>query len=111
MRYEKGHKDATRKHILDVASRRFRKDGIAASGLARIMKDAGLTNGAFYAHFSSKAALAEEVLITSLENFNNKFVTQHGKNSSGLQEFSRVYFVSVDCGPSRQRIFLSACSL
>lgn len=91
MRYEKGHKDATRKHILDVASRRFRKDGIAASGLACIMKDAGLTNGAFYAHFSSKAALVEEVLITSLEYFNNEFVAHLGENGSRLQEFIRVY--------------------
>jgi len=91
MRYEKGHKEATRKHILDVASRRFRKDGIAATGLACIMKDAGLTNGAFYAHFPSKAALVEEVLITSLEDFNNEFVSRLGENVSQLHEFIRVY--------------------
>jgi TetR/AcrR family transcriptional regulator, transcriptional repressor for nem operon len=91
MRYEKGHKDATRKHILDVASRRFRKDGIAATGLACIMKDAGLTNGAFYAHFSSKAALVEEVVITSLENFNDEFVSRFGEKGSRLREFIRVY--------------------
>jgi TetR/AcrR family transcriptional regulator, transcriptional repressor for nem operon len=57
MRYEKGHKDTTHDHILEVAARRFRKDGIAASGLAGIMSEAGLTNGAFYAHFSSKSEM------------------------------------------------------
>ena len=56
MRYEKGRKDTTHDHILDVAARRFRKNGIAASGLAGIMSEAGLTNGAFYAHFTSREA-------------------------------------------------------
>ncbi len=62
MRYEKGHKDATHDHILEVAARRFRKDGIAASGLAGIMSEAGLTNGAFYAHFSSKSEMVEKCI-------------------------------------------------
>lgn len=60
MRYEKGHKDTTHDHILEVAARRFRKDGIAASGLAGIMSEAGLTNGAFYAHFTSKSEMIEK---------------------------------------------------
>jgi AcrR family transcriptional regulator len=62
MRYEKGHKDTTHDHILEVASRRLRKDGIAASGLAGIMSKAGLTNGAFYAHFSSKSEMVEKCI-------------------------------------------------
>jgi TetR/AcrR family transcriptional repressor of nem operon len=62
MRYEKGHKDITHDHILDVAARRFRKDGIAASGLAGIMSEAGLTNGAFYNHFSSKSEMVEKCI-------------------------------------------------
>jgi AcrR family transcriptional regulator len=47
---------------MEVASEKFREDGIAASGLAGIMSDAGLTNGAFYPHFRSKADLVREVL-------------------------------------------------
>ena len=62
MRYEKGRKDASRRHIMEVASEKFRGEGIAASGLAGIMSDAGLTNGAFYPHFRSKADLVREVL-------------------------------------------------
>ena len=54
MRYEKGHKDATRQRIIDTASRQFRENGVAAVGIAGIMSDAGLTNGAFYAHFSPR---------------------------------------------------------
>ena len=66
MRYEKGHKEATRAHIIDVASAQFREHGVAAAGLAGIMAAAGLTNGAFYAHFESKEDLVRAVLVDAL---------------------------------------------
>lgn len=66
-RYEKGHRETTRRHILDVASAQFRQNGIAAVGLAGIMAEAGLTNGAFYTHFSSKDDLVRAVLCDALE--------------------------------------------
>jgi len=72
MRASNEDKQKSRARILQAASRRFREHGIAASGLADIMKDAGLTHGGFYKHFPDKeslvrAALAEgfgEVLAT-----------------------------------------------
>jgi AcrR family transcriptional regulator len=67
MRYEKGRKDETRRRIMDVASERFRNDGIAASGLAGIMSEAGLTNGAFYPHFGSKADLVRESVAAAMD--------------------------------------------
>ncbi|MER9231160.1 TetR/AcrR family transcriptional regulator [Mesorhizobium sp. M0622] len=67
MRYEKGRKDASRSRIMEVAAERFRSDGIAASGLATIMSDAGLTNGAFYPHFQSKAELVRESVAAALD--------------------------------------------
>jgi TetR/AcrR family transcriptional repressor of nem operon len=68
MRYEKGHKDTSRQRIVEAASERFRSDGIAASGLAAIMSDAGLTNGAFYPHFKSKADLVRESLAAAMDD-------------------------------------------
>jgi AcrR family transcriptional regulator len=65
-RYEKGHKDETRQRILDVAARQFRERGVSAAGLAGIMADAGLTNGAFYVHFDSKEQLVRQVLDDAL---------------------------------------------
>ena len=67
MRYEKGRKDASRGRIMEVAANRFRRDGIAASGLASIMSDAGLTNGAFYPHFKSKAELVRQSVVAALD--------------------------------------------
>lgn len=66
MRYEKGHKDASRERIIEAASRRFRSEGVAAVGIATIMADAGLTNGAFYTHFASKEALVRETAVRAL---------------------------------------------
>jgi len=54
VRYGKEHKQATRRRIIETAGRRFKRDGIDGSGIAALMADAGLTNGAFYAHFASK---------------------------------------------------------
>ena len=67
MRYEKGRKDASRARIMEIAAERFCDDGIAASGLATIMSDAGLTNGAFYPHFQSKAQLVRESVAAAME--------------------------------------------
>ncbi|WAC28808.1 TetR/AcrR family transcriptional regulator [Ancylobacter sp. SL191] len=44
--------------ILQAASRLFRARGIDAVGVAEIMQASGLTHGAFYGHFRSKAELA-----------------------------------------------------
>jgi AcrR family transcriptional regulator len=81
MRFEKGHKENTRKRIVEVASKRFRKDGIAASGLAGIMTESGLTNGAFYAHFDSKDALVSETLSHVL---GEKFIQLEKENDGTL---------------------------
>src|SRR5260370_26244625 len=67
MRYAPEHNEATRERILDVASRLFRKHGIAAVGLAKIMAEADLTVGTFYTHFKSKEALLREALVRTLQ--------------------------------------------
>lgn len=73
MRFEKGHKAATRQHILEVASKSFRRDGVSAAGIAGIMGEAGLTNGAFYPHFASKEALVREALGSALADQQRRF--------------------------------------
>jgi TetR/AcrR family transcriptional repressor of nem operon len=88
MRYEKGHKDLTRQRIVEVASRQFREHGVAAVGIAGIMSDAGLTNGAFYAHFDSKEDLVHEVL--SHAGFRNK-LSKAAENGTGLAGAIRDY--------------------
>jgi AcrR family transcriptional regulator len=65
-RYGKEHKEATKRRIVEAAGRRFKRDGIDGSGIATLMADAGLTNGAFYAHFASKDDLVASVVEEEL---------------------------------------------
>ena len=62
MRYSEDHKARTHQLILDEAARRFRRDGVGATGLQPLMKALGLTHGGFYAHFKSKDELVEKAL-------------------------------------------------
>ncbi|HUO00738.1 MAG TPA: TetR/AcrR family transcriptional regulator [Bradyrhizobium sp.] len=90
MRYEKGHKAATRQRIIDTASRQFRENGVAAVGIAGIMSGAGLTNGAFYAHFNSKEDLVETVLGNALRRREERLRTASETNE-GLEAVIREY--------------------
>src|SRR3954462_13191970 len=76
MRYGKDHKQTTRQRILEAAGRRFKQDGIDGAGVAVVMSDAGLTNGAFYAHFASKEDLVANVLADQLRPQRQSFDAQ-----------------------------------
>lgn len=89
MRYEKGRKDVSRRRITEVAAERFRRDGIAASGLAGIMSEAGLTNGAFYPHFGSKADLVRASLGAALEEQTSQM--REALAAGGLEAVLAVY--------------------
>ncbi len=65
-RYDGEHKEQTRRRILETAGRRLKSDGIDGSGVKTLMADAGLTNGAFYAHFESKDALVAATVAEQL---------------------------------------------
>jgi TetR/AcrR family transcriptional repressor of nem operon len=53
-------KEATHERIVAVAARAIRRSGYDGTGVADIMKEAGLTHGAFYAHFASREAMLAE---------------------------------------------------
>jgi TetR/AcrR family transcriptional repressor of nem operon len=54
------------KRTRPIASKRFRKDGLAGVGIAELMKEAGLTVGGFYKHFKSRDALVAEAVGSAL---------------------------------------------
>jgi TetR/AcrR family transcriptional regulator, transcriptional repressor for nem operon len=88
-RYGKERKPATRQRIIDAAGRRFKRDGIDGSGIATLMADAGLTNGAFYAHFASKDDLVATAVADQLQRQSTAFSEQAGND--GLEQFVRTY--------------------
>lgn len=76
-------KQQTHKRMLDAASQSFRSSGYSGIGVDGIAKSAGVTSGAFYAHFGSKdgafaAALNAglDEVIEALPNLQNKAGTE-----------------------------------
>lgn len=53
-------KEASHERIVGAAARAIRRSGYNGTGVADIMKEAGLTHGAFYAHFTSREAMLAE---------------------------------------------------
>jgi TetR/AcrR family transcriptional regulator, transcriptional repressor for nem operon len=95
MRYEKGRKDETRQRIVEVASRRLRKDGIGATGIAGLMADAGLTHGGFYAHFTSKDDLVQSAIHLALRETRDRLAAAarkaHETKGDGLEAIIAHY--------------------
>src|SRR5262249_7705990 len=60
MRKSRSEAAKTRERIVTAAAAEFRQHGIAGTGLADLMKAAGLTHGGFYRHFASKDQLVAE---------------------------------------------------
>jgi TetR/AcrR family transcriptional regulator, transcriptional repressor for nem operon len=55
-----------RERILDAAAQLFRERGFEGIGVADLMKEAGLTHGGFYGHFSSKDDLIAQASAREL---------------------------------------------
>ena len=90
MRYGKDQKQATRQRIVEAAGRRFKQDGIDSAGVAAVMSDAGLTNGAFYGHFTSKEDLVTNVLADQLR-VQRQSLDAQPSDRAGLEAFIRSY--------------------
>jgi TetR/AcrR family transcriptional repressor of nem operon len=89
-RYSTDHKQATRQRIIETAGQRFKMDGIDGSGIATLMSDAGLTNGAFYAHFESKDDLVSNVIAHELQVQARRYDTL-APGRAGLEALIREY--------------------
>jgi AcrR family transcriptional regulator len=90
VRYGKEQKQATRQRIIETAGHRFKQDGIDGSGIATLMADAGLTNGAFYAHFDSKEDLVAATVAEQLRAQADSFGQQVAE-PGGMEQLVRNY--------------------
>lgn len=93
MRYTPQHKQASRERILKAAARAFRAQGFERPSVASIMKDAGLTHGAFYAHFESKDQLVAEVIRAGFDGVTERFESRFrdAKGEDWLRHWVRGY--------------------
>lgn len=89
MRYPPKETAAKHEQIVKEASRLFRERGFENVSVAEVMKAAGLTHGAFYAHFSSKEELEAAAIAygqkVSLERM------RRGNSGNSKDSFTDLY--------------------
>ena len=88
-------KEISHERIVAAAARAIRRGGFQGVGVADIMKEAGLTHGGFYAHFSSRNALLAEALEragqdTAASN-RHDFATRQSHGASPLRALVEGY--------------------
>jgi TetR/AcrR family transcriptional regulator, transcriptional repressor for nem operon len=91
MRVSKEKAAENRDALLEAASRLFRRRGIDGVGVAEIAKEAGLTHGALYAHFSSKDELAAEAFSHGFAGNMSDARAWAGDRSPSFQEYVDGY--------------------
>jgi len=84
-----------RRAIVAAATQLFRERGVEAVGLNELMKHAGFTQGGFYNHFESKAALVAEVLASAMAKMTVELTKRArapvDESTTALQRYVRYY--------------------
>jgi TetR/AcrR family transcriptional repressor of nem operon len=93
MRKSKEEAAQTRERIVSTAAAEFRRNGIVATGIADLMKAAGLTNGGFYRHFESKDHLVAEASAAALSQVSELMANAASGTSKpeGLEKMVQIY--------------------
>jgi TetR/AcrR family transcriptional repressor of nem operon len=92
MRYGPGHKEEARTKILTAAGRGFRRHGYGGIGIDGLAKEAGVTSGAFYGHFPSKAEAFKAAALAGLVELREG--VEHLRATEGgawLEKFADFY--------------------
>ena len=83
MRYPAEQTAAKHERIVKEASRLFRERGFENVTVGEVMKAAGLTHGAFYAHFGSKEKLQAAAIAYGQKVSLERLQRSNSKNSKG----------------------------
>jgi TetR/AcrR family transcriptional regulator, transcriptional repressor for nem operon len=86
-----------RQQILAAAARLFRENGIAATGVDRITRRAGLTHGGLYSQFGSKDAVAAAAILLASRSSARRLERHTGRRPAeqGLRKVVRQYLSTV----------------
>ena len=90
MRYSAKETAAKHERIVKEASRLFRERGFESVTVAEVMKAAGLTHGAFYAHFGSKQEL-QAAAVAYGQGVSTDRARAHGPTKMGRRSYADMY--------------------
>lgn len=87
-------REETRKRMVEAAGRGFRAHGYAGVGVDSLAKGAGVTSGAFYAHFGSKDAAFEAALARGLDEVLEGVTRFQSENGAAWLKAFADYYLS-----------------
>ncbi|KAB0496498.1 TetR/AcrR family transcriptional regulator [Pseudomonas vancouverensis] len=91
MKVSKEQNASNREALIAAASSLFQQQGFAATGVAQISEEAGLTQGGFYGHFKSKSLLVEAACRQSLANGRDSWYALLGSGANDLDTLVDAY--------------------
>lgn len=94
MRVSREQATRNRQNVIDVASRLFREHGFDGIGLKDLMKNAGLTQGAFYKQFASKEDLVAQASQRALEGSTERWIGAAEENPDDPLEAAIAFYLS-----------------
>ena len=99
MRYGPEHKLESRRKILQASSRAIKANGPQGVSVAAVMSEAGLTHGAFYAHFTSKDDLVAASITQMFEDSQQRLrrVTSGKPPAMALRDYIDSYLSARHC--------------
>ena len=89
-----GKRENTHQQLLESVHKNFRKLGYDGAGVDGLAAAAGVSSGAFYSHFGSKAQAFRESISIGIHQFEE--VVKHYQEEYGkdwLKQFSKFYLV------------------
>ncbi len=86
--------DSTHQRILNSAMRHFLEVGFRDASIRSICRDAGVTNGAFYAHFKSKEDLFGSLVQPCMEGFQKKYDDYADFTVKSKEDIVRMFSLS-----------------
>lgn len=99
--------EETRRRLLRAAGRGFRMSGYGGLGVDAVAKEAGVTSGAFYAHFGSKADAFREALRLGLGELRDGILTLRSREGKRWLRTFATWYVS----PQRRADLAGSCAL
>jgi AcrR family transcriptional regulator len=79
-----------RDHILQIALKRFAKDGYHATKISDIVAEAGVAQGTFYWYFKSKEAIASEIVKHGREQLLEVIAQGYRREAGSVQDMVRA---------------------
>ena len=102
-----GQKEAGRAKILASAGRGFRRHGYGGLGVDGLARDAGVTSGAFYAHFPSKAEAFRAAVAAGMADVRDAILGLRARHGDGWA----VAFIDTYLGSFRTCDLAVSCAL